>query len=152
MVLKSGARLKARMPARGSKMPHKRRRRKKGEITKLKEQLWLLCRQITKARYGNTCYTCGRIVPDGKGMHTAHYLTSSLCSTAIRYDLRNLRPGCYHCNINLSGNWPAYHTRMERDNPGITEILKAENEATKGIVYPVEWFERKIQEYASIIG
>lgn len=128
-----------------------RKRRRKGEITKLKESLWILCRQIVKQRYGNSCYTCGRIVPDGKGMHTAHYLTSSLCSTAMRFDLRNLRPGCYHCNINLSGNWPAYHQRIEKESPGITEILIAENEYTKGKVYSKEWFEAKIAEYELLV-
>ena len=129
-----------------------RKRRKKGEITKLKEQLWLLCRQITKAQYGNTCYTCGRVVPDGKGMHTAHYLTSSLCSIPLRFDLRNLKPGCYHCNINLSGNWPAYKKAIEAEmGPEITAQLIKENEETKGKVYPKEWFETKIAEYTAIL-
>ncbi len=128
-----------------------KKRRKKGEITKLKERLWLVCRQIIKQRYGNTCYTCGREVPDGKGMHTGHYITSSLCSTAIRYDLRNLRPQCYHDNINLSGNWPSYRSRIEKECPGITEQLISENEATKGHVYPKEWFEAKIVEYQALL-
>lgn len=129
----------------------KLKRRKKGELTKLKDKLWLLCRQLTKKKYGNTCYPCGRLVPDGKGMHTGHYITSSLCSTAIRFDLRNLRPSCYHCNINLSGNWPAYQKAMEQEVPGITETLLKENETTKGITYPLEWFEERISQYESLL-
>lgn len=129
----------------------KRKPRKKGKITKLKLKLWGLCRQIIKQRYGNTCYTCSRVVPDGKGMHTAHYLTSSLCSTSMRFDLRNLRPGCYNCNINLSGNWPAYQKAIEKETPGITAILVAENDSTKGKTYPEEWFVKKIAEYEALL-
>lgn len=129
-----------------------RRRRKKGEITKLKEQLWQLCRQIQLRKYGRVCYTCGKSVPEGKGLHLGHYITSSLCSIPLRYDLRNLRPQCYHDNINLSGNWPAYKTRIEAElGAGITEQLLAENEATKGKIYPSEWFIDKIAEYQSIL-
>lgn len=136
-----------RKPSKGIKRRVRSKRRKKGELTKLKEKLWMLCRQLTKKKYGNSCYTCGRLVPNGKGIHTAHYITSSLCSTALRFDLRNLRPGCYHCNINLSGNWPAYQKAIEKEIPGITGILLAENEATKGITYPLSWFQAKILEY-----
>lgn len=128
-----------------------KKRRKKGEITKLKEALWLLCRQITKQRYGNECFTCKRQVPDGKGMHTGHFLTSSLCSIDLRYDLKNLRPQCYHCNINLSGNWPAYQERMERENPGITARLITLNNATKGQMYPPKYFQDKITEYTTLL-
>ena len=129
------------------------KRRKKGEITKLKDQLWLLCRQIIKQRYGNTCYTCGRIVPDGKGMHIGHYLTSSLCSVELRFDLENLRPQCYHCNINLSGNWPNYRSAIEAEKgPQITATLIQRNEETKGKLYPTEWFHEKIKEYQAILA
>lgn len=128
-----------------------RKRRKKGELTKLKEDLWLLCRQIVKKRHGNTCYTCLREVPDGKGMHTAHYITSSLCSVELRFSLENLRPGCYHCNINLSGNWPAYQERMEREHPGITARLIALNNATKGKMYDTKYFTDKITEYTTLL-
>ncbi len=137
-------------PAKRSISPVVRRRRKKGEITKLKEKLWLLCRLITKQRYGNKCYTCGKEVPDGKGMHTGHYITSSLCSVPLRFDLRNLRPQCYHCNINLSGNWPNFQNRMEGVEPKITLTLMKLNYETKGIQYPAEWFISKIAEYQKI--
>lgn len=132
--------------------PIRRKRRNKGELTKLKEKLWLLCRQIVKKRYGNTCYTCGRVVPDGKGMHTGHYITSSLCSVEMRYDLENLRPQCYHCNINLSGNWPAFQEVIEKEKgTDITPQLLQRNEVTKGKMYSKEWFEAKIATYQALI-
>ncbi len=138
-------------PAKRVIRPVRRKRRVKGGITKLKEKLWLLCRLITKQRYGNKCYTCGKEVPDGKGMHTGHYITSSLCSVPLRFDLRNLRPQCYHCNINLSGNWPSYHEKMEEElGRQITKELLVFNHSTKGKVYDVDFFTNKIAEYQKI--
>lgn len=129
-----------------------KKRRKKGEITKLKAQLWQLCRQIIKKRYGNICYTCKKEIPDGKGMHTGHYITSSLCSIELRFDLDNLRPQCFHDNINLSGNWPAYKQAIELEmGPDITTKLLQRNQETKGKVYSKEWFEAKIQHYSQLI-
>ena len=129
-----------------------RKRRKKGELTKIKEALWLLCRQITKARYGNSCYTCGRVVPDGKGMHTGHFITSSLCSTEMRFDVSNLRPQCYHCNINLSGNWPSYLSKMKQEIGGDEiDAMLARNLGTKGRTYPIQWFLDKQKEYTQLL-
>ena len=127
----------------------RRKPRKKGEIAKLKIKLWELCRQLTKKEWGDSCYTCGRVVT--KGMHTGHYITSSTCSIPLRYEKRNLKPQCYHCNINLSGNWPSYMKRMESEHPGITFALTEINEATKGKTYNKEWFERKIAEYQAML-
>ncbi len=139
-----------RTPPKRSLYQKPRKRRKKGEITLLKEKLWELCRQITKKAWGDKCYTCGRHVP--KGMHTGHYITSSTCSVPLRYDIRNLKNQCYHCNINLSGNWPAYQKRIEEESPGITAILLEDNEATKGKTYTLDWFRERIREYELLLS
>lgn len=126
-------------------------RRKTSELGKLKAQLWTLCREITRARYGNTCYTCGRAGLEGSNWQTGHFISSSICSTFLRYDLRNLRPQCYNCNINKSGNWLAYELHLTTDHgPDYVSYLKAENEATKGLMYREEWYEAKISEYQSL--
>lgn len=127
-----------------------KKRRKKGEITKLKDQLWQLCREIQIKKYGRICYTCGKEVEKSKGLHLGHYITSGVCSVTVRNDLRNLKPQCYHCNINLSGNWPAFYKNMEKETPGITQELFTLNEVTKGQLYPTEWFVAKIAEYQSL--
>lgn len=129
-----------------------KKRRKKGELTKLKDQLWQLCREIQIKKYGRVCYTCGKTVEKSKGLHLGHYITSSLCSVPLRYDLRNLRPQCYHCNINLSGNWPAYKEAIEKEcGPDITETLLAFNRATKGKVYNPYWFQECIADYQKFL-
>jgi hypothetical protein len=67
----------------------------------------------------------------------------------MRYDLRNLRPQCYSCNINKSGNWLAYENHLKQD--GIdTDELKRINQETKGESYRLDWYEEKIKEYDTI--
>jgi len=126
-----------------------RKRRKKGETAKLKHQLWQLCRQIIIKRYGNICYTCKASNLVGANLHTGHFVTSSLCSIALRYSLDNLRPQCYRCNIHLSGNWIAFERNLQHD--GIdTEELKRRNEETKGKTYGNDWLKDKIMVYTQI--
>jgi hypothetical protein len=125
-----------------------KKRRKKGDITKLKEKLWQLCREIQKKKYGTICFTCKKFIE--KGIHLGHFITSSTCSVELRYDLNNLRPQCYHCNINLSGNWVAFEAALKEEGIDI-EQLKVRNTATKGKPYPVEWFASQIETYKQLI-
>lgn len=127
------------------------KRRKKSDLQKLKAKLWELCKQITRKRYGNTCYTCGKSGLEGGNWQTGHFISSSICSTELRYDLANLRPQCYNCNINKSGNWLAYEIHLKVDGVDI-EALKARNEATKNLMYREDWYETKIAEYQKICG
>lgn len=133
-------------------MPYKRRRRKKGELTKLKDKLWDLCRQITRKKYGNICYTCGKGPLTGSSYQTGHFITSSNCSIELRYDLKNLAIQCYNCNINKSGNWVVFEKLLtDLHGPEFVAELKSRNLATKGKVYPLEWFISRIEEYKSLL-
>ena len=130
-----------------------KKRRKKGTLTKLKEELWQLCRQIIFKRYGNDCYTCDKWKNlSGSSRHCGHFITSSLCSVEVRYDLRNLRTQCYHCNINLAGNWVIFESKLRNfHGDAYVDDLKALNLATKGQVFPEQWFHDKITEYKLIL-
>jgi 5-methylcytosine-specific restriction endonuclease McrA len=124
------------------------RRKSKSPLAKLKQQLWDECRRITRARYGNTCYTCGRAGLEGSNWQTGHFISSSICSVHLRYHLDNLRPQCYNCNINKSGNWIAFEAHLivekGRDFP---EQLKQLNRETTGRQYDSTWYLEKIEEY-----
>jgi hypothetical protein len=78
-----------------------------------------------------TCPLTGLV---GSNAHTGHFIPSSICSAALRYDLSNLRPQCFACNIHRSGNWPAYEAHLRRDGIDVEE-LKRRNEETKGRKY-----------------
>ncbi len=128
-----------------------KKRRKSGEITKLKAKLWQLCREIQIKKYGNSCYSCLVDGLSGSGLHLGHFITSSTCSTELRYDLSNLRPQCYRCNIHLSGNWVVFERELIAEGVDV-EALKARNAATKGTVYPLSWFASKIEEYKNLLA
>lgn len=120
----------------------------KSNISKLKKKLWELCKELTRARWGNNCYTCGSFV---QFPHTGHFISSSICSTELRYSLDNLRPQCYACNIHRSGNWLAFEERLIKENgKKWVENLKKLNQQTKGGLYGVTWFEKKIEEYEQL--
>jgi len=144
---------RATSPTTGSK-PKKvtKTRKKKSPLAKLKIELWKLCREITIKRDGSDCYTCPSKDLSGSSRHLGHFISSSICSTELRYDLKNLRIQCYSCNIHKSGNWLAYENRLIREN-GETYVqeLKQRNEQTKGAMYREDWYEQKIAEYQSIL-
>lgn len=94
------------------KRPKPHKRKKLPELRKLRKQLWELCKQLTRLKYGNACYTCGAVELQGANWHTAHFLARSVCGLFLRYDLRNLRPSCYRCNVSLSGNIAEYYRHL----------------------------------------
>lgn len=126
------------------------KRKKKTPLKKLKEKLWSLCREIQLKKYGRNCYTCGKIGLEGSNCHLGHFIPSSVCSTPVRYHLDNLRPCCYHCNINLSGNWIAYEKNLKAEGIDI-ENLKLLNEQTKGGMFREDWYEERIREYEQMV-
>lgn len=126
------------------------RRKSKSPLAKLKDKLWQLCKEITRARYGNHCYTCGAYV---EFPHTGHFIASSVCSTELRYDLDNLKPQCYRCNIHLSGNWLEYERLLKEEKGDVfVDQLKARNYATRGLKYDEIWYEKKIGQYEEILA
>ena len=144
--LKRKTPLRAKKPLRGSKLRSKKKKPKKPTITLLKKKLWEECKRITRARHGYDCYTCGQ---RSDHPHTGHFIPSSICSAEMRYDLMNLRPQCFRCNIHLSGNWVAYEKHLKADGIDV-EVLKQRNEDTKGGQYDRLWYENKIEEYKKL--
>lgn len=68
----------------------------------------------------------------------------------MRYSLDNLRPQCWRCNINLSGNWVAFEDHLKADGVNV-EALKQRNRDTKGKQYDSLWYQAKIAEYKAIM-
>ena len=126
------------------------KRKSKSELSKLKAQLWKLCREIQIKRYGSDCYTCNSKDLSGSSRQLGHFIPSSVCSTSLRYDLDNLRVQCYACNIHKSGNWIEYEKHLLSDGIDVQE-LKDRNERTKGGMFREDWYKGKIQEYSQIL-
>lgn len=124
------------------------RRKSKTPLAKLKDELWQLCKTLTRREYGNNCYTCDQYI---EFPHTGHFITDSVCSTELSYDLKNLRPQCYRCNIHLSGNWPAFEERLRNEHgQEYIDELKIRNQKTKGLKYDELWYKNKIEEYKKL--
>ena len=132
--------------AKRAKKPHKT-----VTLKKLKAKLWQLCREIQIKRYGSDCYTCPSKSLEGSNRHLGHFISSSICSTELRYSLDNLRIQCYACNIHKSGNWLAYERHLIADGIDVQE-LKDRNEKTKGGMYREDFYIQKIAEYTSILA
>lgn len=120
-------------------------------VTQLKKELWQLCRAIVIARDGNTCYTCGAQDLEGSNRQVGHFITSSICSTELRFDVSNLRVQDFRCNINLSGNWPVFEANLIRDHgQNYVDELKRRNRETKGQKFGTYWLLAKIEEYKQL--
>lgn len=131
------------------KVSAKKVKKVKRPISKVKAKLWEECKRIIRAKHGNTCYSCGKGGLEGSNWHTGHFISSSICSVHLRYHLDNLRPQCYNCNINKSGNWIGFEEHLIRDgfDPA---VLKALNEKTKNESYRLDWYEAKLEEYRKL--
>jgi hypothetical protein len=135
-----------------SPLKRKSSRRKKSETTVLKEKLWELCKQITRRLHGNVCFSCGQTDLEGSNWHTGHFIQSSRCSTELRYDIRNLRPQCFNCNINLGGNSYEYGKALIKAyGKKYVKDLEELNAMTKGQSYGKDWIIAKIDEYQKIL-
>lgn len=117
---------------------------------KLKLKLWELCKQLTRLNYGNSCYTCGKSGLAGSSWQTGHFVPSSICGGFLRYDLRNLRPQCYRCNIDLSGNGAIFYRNLVRDRgqPYVDEIFRDKERVQK---VDVVFLQNKIEEYQALL-
>lgn len=95
---------------------NKKKVRKASRRTKLKKKLWNLTSEYVRRRdsYNGRvkCCTCG-IEKEwkGDGMQAGHFIPQAQ-GDAVRFDLRNIHPQCYRCNINLGGNGAEYYPYM----------------------------------------
>lgn len=123
---------------------------KKTPEKKLKAILWQLCKEIIRKQYGNSCYTCGAEGLTGGNWHTAHFIASSICGAYLRYDLRNLRPGCYRCNVSLAGNGAVFYKNLvEREGQTYVDGIFADK--TRITKLNRAFLEEKIAEYQAIL-
>ena len=74
----------------------------------------------------------------------------STCGLYLKYDLRNLRPGCYHCNVNLGGNGAIYCKLMvEREGQEyVDQIFRDQQRITPE---SNDWYRAKIEEYKQVL-
>lgn len=122
----------------------------KQPISKIQNKLWDICRQIIKKKYGNVCYTCGKTGLEGSNWHTGHFIPKASCGAHLKYDLRNLRPQCYHCNLNLGGNGTLFYRNMiEREGREYVDKLFEDKNIT---VKAYDHYLMLIDKYTEILS
>ena len=123
---------------------------KKPTPKQLKTKLWELCKRACREQYGNTCYTCDKHPLEGSNWHTGHFIPSSTSGATLRYDLRNLRPQCYFCNIHAGGNGAIFYKRMvEREGQDYVDKLFQDKQKT--VKADVIFYMRLIKEYEDLL-
>lgn len=125
-------------------------RKKRNPIKTLKNKIWELCKQKTREKYGMDCYTCERKELKGSDCHTGHFIPSGSCGLFLRYDLRNLRPQCYNCNINLGGNGAVFAIKMIRvEGSDYVDLIFRDKNL---IVKEKDFLPKKLEELRSSQG
>lgn len=116
---------------------------------KLEGKLWELCRVITFSMHGDVCYTCGRGYLEGRNKHCGHMWAKASLSNHLKYDLRILRPQCFHCNMNLGGMGAVFFEKMQKEI-GVKVMNSLIKEKQILIKADEIWFNNKIEEYEQI--
>lgn len=120
----------------------------KQPISLLQKKLWAECKRIIREQFGNTCYTCGKKGLEGHNWHTGHLFPKGSLGAYLKYDLRLLRPQCYHCNINLGGNGAVFYQKMLKiEGKEYMEKLEADKKISVK-AYP--FYENLLKEYKEI--
>lgn len=126
------------------------RKKSKSNTKKLQDELWELCKQITRLRYGNRCYTCHRTGLVGSNWHTGHMWAKASLPALLKYDLRILRPQCYFCNVNCGGRGAEFYARMceEQGKEYMDSLSMERNNLIKADEI---FYKNKISEYKNIL-
>ena len=126
------------------------KKKSKTSSATLQRKLWELCRKIIKKKYGSTCYTCGKQRLMKSNRHTGHFIPKAASGAYLKYDLRNLRPQCYHCTINLGGNGAAfYHNMVEREGQEYVDQLFLDKQK---IVKADDHYRMLIDKYETMLA
>lgn len=131
------------------------KRKRKTEVAKLKDKLWDLCKAIIRKQYERedgtwTCYTCENHISTPGNAHTSHFIPDAACGAYLRYDLRNLRVTCFHCNINLGGNGSSFYKHLV-ENEGqeyVDQLFKDKHVTVKADKW---WYMEMIESYKIIL-
>lgn len=118
------AKLKSKVRALGSKQKDEGRM-EDAERSFLIQDLDYVFSRIVRLRQANDkgyllCYTCGTVVHWSLAQ-CSHFIKRA--NTLLRFDFRNARAACKHCNEVLEGNIEQYKIRLEEEQPGIVETL-----------------------------
>jgi hypothetical protein len=127
----------------------KLRTQSKLPISRLQRQIWELCKQITRKKYENTCYTCGMKGLSGSNWQTGHMWAKASVGAYLKYDLRILRPQCAICNLFRGGCGADFYRNMLKEI-GSKQMAKLEADR-KVIVKAYDHYLTVLKNYQELI-
>lgn len=127
----------------------KLKKKSKQSISKIQRDLWELCKQIIRKKYGNVCYTCGASGLVGGNWHTGHLMAKASLGAYLKYDLRVLRPQCYKCNIHHGGAGAEFYRKMtvEIGPTAMDELIRDRQVSVKAY----DHYIKLIGEYTEVL-
>jgi len=135
-----------------SRIKSGKKRRKKGEITKLKDRLEILQKKVVIKLYGTLCYTHQPQATDTMTKQLGHmpWARAELSQTCI-YDYRFTRIQCGQCNGFGQGMSMTARQRMTAEGIDL-DAMWTLNLATKGKPHSKDFYLDKIKEYESLLS
>lgn len=128
--------------------------KKKIKLTPLKKKLWKLTSEYVRRRDADengyvSCVTCGT-TKHWKEMQAGHFIPQAQ-GNAVKWDLRNIAPQDYRCNINLGGNGAEYYPYMiERYGQEVVDELRRLSHTT--VKFTVSDLQEKIVEMTAMLA
>jgi len=112
--------------------------KKEKTLSTLKKDIWKWFSLYIKMKHSKdglfcNCYTCGQRIAIGtSNCQAGHYYTKK-GYPALYFDENNVRPQCYHCNINLSGNTVIFGENLEKEigSEKMEDLKKRRHESIK---------------------
>ena len=126
----------------------------KPKLTTLKKKLWKLTSEYVRRRDANSegyvkCCTCST-TKHWKEMQAGHFIPQAQ-GNAVKWDLRNIAPQDYRCNINLGGNGAEYYPFMiETYGQDIVDELRRLSHTT--VKFTVSDLQQKIDEMTQLLA
>ena len=145
---------KRRTPSKRPKTARRRKNKEKTVSVLTKELDALVSRFVRLSRADTegmvTCYTCGHKA-HYKKIHAGHYITRYFKAT--RWDLRNLRPQCFMCNIYRKGNAVIFRQNLVKEygEEEIKEMEKSVDFLIRGGLYK-EYLQEQIDIFVTKMG
>ena len=123
----------------------------KKKVSALKKLLWKEFSLWVKLNYSTDgqycpCFTCGKSLEIGtSNCQAGHWLAKSV-SSYHRFRENNVRPQCYKCNINLSGNAAVFERNL-KDEIGADAVEDMYNTRHENGRRSRDWYVEKIEYY-----
>ena len=127
--------------------------KRKPGIAKLKKALWKEFTLYIKYQYadGNycRCFTCDAVMEIGtSNCQGGHFINKKACPVHY-FNEDNVRPQCYRCNINLSGNTVEFRIRLIEEI-GEDRVLDMEYTRHALCKRSRAWYEERIAHYREL--